>query len=335
MRQVATTFTNLRFDVLLGLIMSCGLAGCWEEIEYTGPDPATAQTAPTPPDATSQAAEQSTEPAAPHTVASDDSNADASGFADELANSISSETTPPSEPVVASDPAEPPADTNFLPFETTENTQPREDTSSTSTVPETVSLPTGEETETSEQADTIPGIAEAAPVPTRLDAWLLGSHLSLAALANDRGLAPENVQKWLESAKLHAAALGVAVADLPAAAAGGSSQSTSREVLNYLFVQGQQIGRKLARRHGADHAALVEVALKSNLLRVLYSPGAGTTEAISGAIAQAAPRGNLPATLWQPLVDLLAAKADAAEVRKAVQSFHAEVERHLAPAAEQ
>jgi hypothetical protein len=43
----------------------------------------------------------------------------------------------------------------------------------------------------------------------------------------------------------------------------------------------------------------------------------------------------LPATLWQPLVDLLAAKADAAEVRKAVQSFHAEVERHLAPAAEQ
>jgi hypothetical protein len=32
---------------------------------------------------------------------------------------------------------------------------------------------------------------------------------------------------------------------------------------------------------------------------------------------------------------LLAAKADPAEVRKAVQSFHAEVERHLTPAAEQ
>jgi hypothetical protein len=79
----------------------------------------------------------------------------------------------------------------------------------------------------------------------------------------------------------------------------------------------------------------VEVAIKSNLLRVLYSPGSAPTEAISGALAQAAPRAGLPAELWQPLVDLLAAKADAAEVRKAVQSFHAEVERQLAPAAEQ
>jgi hypothetical protein len=197
-----------------------------------------------------------------------------------------------------------------------------------------VSLPTGDETETSEQPDTISGIAEAASAPTRLDAWLLGSHLSLAALANDRGLAPENVQKWLESAKAHAAALGVVLADLPEKSVTGN-QTTSRQVLSYLFVQGQQIGRELAKQHGADHAALVEVALKSNLLRVLYSPGSGTTEAISGAIAQAAPRADLPATLWQPLLDLLAAKADPAEVRKAVQSFHAEVERHLTPAAEQ
>jgi hypothetical protein len=212
--------------------------------------------------------------------------------------------------------------------------QPAEETSSPPAVPENVSLPTGDETETSEQPDIIPEIAAAAPKPTRLDAWLLGSHLSLAALANDRGLAPENVQKWLESAKVHAAALGVPVADLPEKS-GIDSQTTSRKVLSYLFVQGQQIGRELARQHGADHAALVEVALKSNLLRVMYSPGSGTTEAISGAIAQAAPRADLPPTLWQPLLDLLAAKADPAEVRKAVQSFHAEVERNLAPAAEQ
>ena len=102
-----------------------------------------------------------------------------------------------------------------------------------------------------------------------------------------------------------------------------------------MFLQGQQIGRELAKQHGADHAALVEVALKSNLLRVLYSPGSAATEAISAAIAQAAPRAELPATMWQPLLDLLAAKADPGEVRKAVQSFHTEVERHLTPAAEQ
>jgi hypothetical protein len=333
MEQVTATFRNFRLDVLLVLIMSCGLAGCWEEIEYTGPDPATTQTAPTP-DTTSQTADRSPEPLAPQTVSTDSSTADASGFADELANSIASETTP-AETFVASDPSQPQSDPNLLPFEATENSEPAEDTSSQTAVPENSSLANAGETETSETTDAVAGIDETAPSSTRLDARLLGSHLSLAALANDRGLAPETVQKWLESANAHAAALGVAVANLPEAGGAGSSPTTSRQVLSYLFVQGQQIGRELAKQHGADHAALVEVALKSNLLRVLYSPGSGTTEAISGAISQAAPRADLPATLWQPLLDLLAAKADPAEVRKAVQSFHADVERHLSPAAEQ
>jgi hypothetical protein len=162
----------------------------------------------------------------------------------------------------------------------------------------------------------------------------VGSHLSLAALANDRGVAAENVQKWLESAKQHAAVLGITVGDLPETGLAGSTQSTSRQVLNYLFVQGQHIGSELAKQHGAEHAALVEVAVKSNLLRVLYTPGSAATDAISDAIARAAPQAALPTDLWRPLLDLLATQPDAAEVRKAVQSFHAEVERNLAPAAE-
>jgi hypothetical protein len=102
-----------------------------------------------------------------------------------------------------------------------------------------------------------------------------------------------------------------------------------------LLVEGQQVGRELTEKHGADHAALVEVAVKSNLLRVLYSPGSAAAEAISTAISQAAPRAELAPHLWQPLVDMVAAKADAAEVRKAVQKFHTDVEQHLSPAVEQ
>jgi hypothetical protein len=147
-------------------------------------------------------------------------------------------------------------------------------------------------------------------------------------------VAPENVQNWLASAKSHAAALGLAVGELPPTGAAGNSQSASRQALTYLFVQGQQIGRELATRYAADHAALVEVAVKSNLLLVLYAPGSPATDAIAGSIAQAAPRAGLPPSLWQPLLDLLTAKADPAEVRKAVQRFHADVEGHLSPAAE-
>jgi hypothetical protein len=114
----------------------------------------------------------------------------------------------------------------------------------------------------------------------------------------------------------------------------GENQATSRQVLEYFLRQGRQIGSDLAKLHGPDHAALFEVALKSNLLHVLYVPGSPSADAISTAIAQAAPRAELPADLWQPLLEMVAAKADPAEVRKAVWSFHAEVERYLAENAE-
>jgi hypothetical protein len=318
-----------RRTALFGAIASCCVTGCWEEIEYTGPDPAATQNAVTPPVEASQPAESHSEPLAPQTVATDSTNSDASGFADELANSMVSEPTTPAETTVAADPPPQPSETNLLPFETADNA------SSPPPGSEAIVPPTEGEPDIRDQANTVSETVNSAPSKTRLDAWLLGSHLSLAALANDRGLAPENVQKWLDSAKLRAAALGAVVGDLPESGGAGSAQNTSREVLSFLFLQGQQIGRELAKQHGADHAALVEVALKSNLLRVLYSPDSAATAAISAAIAQAAPRAELPAPLWQPLLDLLAAKADPGEVRKAVQNFHTEVERYLTPAAEQ
>ena len=196
--------------------MSCCVTGCWEEIEYTGPDPAAAQNAATPPVEGSQPAESPSEPLAPQTVATDSTNSDASGFADELANSMGSEPTTPAETTVAADPPATQPETNLLPFETAD------DPSSPPPDSEAIAPPTEGEPDISEQATTVPDTANSAPSKTRLDAWLLGSHLSLAALANDRGLAPENVQKWLDSAKLHAAALGAVVGDLPETGAAGS-----------------------------------------------------------------------------------------------------------------
>jgi hypothetical protein len=319
---------------LFGGVALCALAGCWQEIEYTGPDPPVAQRTDSPPNDTTVAAPVTTEPQDAPSTSNTNADTAASDFADDLANSMATEravppdSSAPATTTEATKTALPQSDPYALPFETVE------DSGSQAARTESASLPSDSETATVEPVQTPPEAAESAAVTTRLDAWLLGSHLSLAALANDRGVAAENVQKWLESAKQHAVTLGVQIGDLPEAAAAGNSQSTSRQVLNFLFVQGQQIGRQLAKQHGADHAALVEVAVKSNLLRVLYTPGSAATTAVSDAIARAAPQAALPAELWQPLLDLLTAKADATEVRKAVQSFHAEVERHLAPAAE-
>ena len=122
MRRVAAIFMIFRRHRRCSA-RSCHvvLTGCWEEIEYTGPDPAAAQNAATPPDAASQPAESPSEPLAPQTVATDSTNSDASGFADELANSMASEPTTPAETTVAADPPAPPPETNLLPFETADD----------------------------------------------------------------------------------------------------------------------------------------------------------------------------------------------------------------------
>jgi hypothetical protein len=125
------------------------------------------------------------------------------------------------------------------------------------------------------------------------------------------------------------------VPDLPASPAAGSPPPVPSPALSYLFTQGQDIGRELARDHGADQAALFEVAVKSNLLLVLYRPGSPTSDAIASAIEQAGPRAKLPNTMWQPLLDTLAARASLADVRKGVYKLHEEADKFLDAPAQQ
>jgi hypothetical protein len=142
------------------------------------------------------------------------------------------------------------------------------------------------------------------------------------------------VQQGLAYCRSLSDRLETTVADLPEHGLAGGHPA-SRQVLDYLFQQGQQIGRDLAERQGAEAAALFEVALKSNLLLVLYTPRSTAASAIADAISQAAPRAKLPASVWQPLVNTVIAKADGPQVRKAVKTFHTAVEQYLAERAGQ
>ena len=97
----------------------------------------------------------------------------------------------------------------------------------------------------------------------------------------------------------------------------------------YLFQQSALLSRHLANIYGTDHAALYEIAVKSNLLLVMYQPGSSTTGAIVAAIRDAAPRAKLPDAAVKPLLELVSNGADPVEVRKHVQRLHAQVERYL------
>jgi hypothetical protein len=164
---------------------------------------------------------------------------------------------------------------------------------------------------------------------TRRMAWLLGAKLSLAALGNDRGAPAEETAKWISQSQALAKMLGTSVADLPAVEANASAGNPHEGGLNYLFSQGQQIGRDLSRGQGDDHAALFELAVKSNILLALYKPNAPIAESLAGAIRQASVRAGLPEELTRPLLTALADGESPADVRDAVFKMHADVDHYL------
>jgi hypothetical protein len=175
------------------------------------------------------------------------------------------------------------------------------------------------------------------PAKTRRAVWLLGSKWSLGILARDRGAAANTVNAWLSQASELAERLGVSMGEPPDvsnSAASTESQKAESPAVRFLFVEGQRLGRELAARHGPDHAALFELAVKSNLLLVLYMPGSQTAESISGAISQARERAGIPIEIVQPLLKTTVERYGSAAVRQAVYQMHEEVDRHLAEAAE-
>jgi hypothetical protein len=160
-------------------------------------------------------------------------------------------------------------------------------------------------------------------------AWLLGAKLSLAALGNDRGAPAEETAKWLSQSQALAKMLGTSVADLPTVGSATGAANPHDGGLNYLFSEGQQIGRDLSRGQGDDHAALFELAVKSNILLALYKPNAAIAESLAGAIRQASARAGLPEELTRPLLTALADGESPADVRDAVFKMHADVDHYL------
>jgi hypothetical protein len=298
--------------ILVGTIAAIA-GGCWEEIHYTGPDPSLARRRPQ---------EKQEEVEAEPTTSTTDNDQPTTEPTTEQPPPIWPET-PPESTEVASAPIDAAEHELF-------EEPPPEDVAAEE--PETEQTAIAEE-ESEPVDETQPSAAPDPALATRLAAWQLGSKLTLAALANDRRLVPRDVAEWFSEARSAAETLGTSVADLPAPPT-TAGDTGSRAVHDYLFQQGQRIWRELTDRHGNDHAALFEAAVKSNVLLVLYQPGSPSVEPLANSIRDAAPKAELPAELFDPLLDTLTRESPVAEVRVAVRELHTAVERYLRQQAE-
>lgn len=160
------------------------------------------------------------------------------------------------------------------------------------------------------------------PTNTRHLAWLFGAKFSLSLLASEKNSTTDQQVVWqTETAKL-AGALGLA-----APTATGSGPPAER--VPQLLAESQKVGAELATKHGVEAAALVELAVKSNLLLGLEENRRTFAPVIAKSLRSAAGRTSVPADVWEsPLTEIAAAK-DNAGIEQAVYELHKRMEASL------
>ena len=163
---------------------------------------------------------------------------------------------------------------------------------------------------------------------TQQVAWDLGHTLSLAAVGHGEEIAPVTVNNLFVKAKANAATLNMTLPDLPAKTSDKTKNKAS--VLGYMLnTAGKPIGETLTAKYDKEHATLFELALKSNVLLMMYGPGESTTQAIANVIRTRSERLSLPPKITANLLGLIEAGADYSKVKSAVFQMHSDVANYL------
>ncbi len=167
-----------------------------------------------------------------------------------------------------------------------------------------------------------------ATTSTRERVWELGGRLSLAAIAAANGAPAAAVNKVYQSAQELGAGLGVEVPPLPERVL--DKPKANADARAYLLRDaGATIAGKLGAAYGADHSALFEVAVKSNLLLLLYLPGDQDSTTIADVIKRRSADARLPEEIWRDLVTKIEGRATFDVVKNAVTKMHGDVRRLL------
>jgi hypothetical protein len=165
----------------------------------------------------------------------------------------------------------------------------------------------------------------------RSELWRAASKWSFAAGICAKNLPPERYESYLQDAEAAAGELSLTLPPLPTRDPGEPASRIEAAVIATLDgPPAQELVRAAAERFGDNAGGLVELAVRSNLLLLAYSPRRADVAAQAAQFANAAESSGLPRDLWRPIADLLDARGDYIDVRSAVFKLHESVEQHLA-----
>jgi len=170
------------------------------------------------------------------------------------------------------------------------------------------------------------------PTPNRTlrATWQMSSNWSMAAALHAKGRSSASFGQRLKSATDGAKLLGVTLPDLPTH--DESADQISENLTFLLETAGPRLASELSKQHGADHAALAELATKTHVLLLSYTPSSTRLEPVINSIRQAAQQSGLPESVWRELVDLLTARAEFKQVKAAIFQLHQRAAAHLSVA---
>jgi len=160
-------------------------------------------------------------------------------------------------------------------------------------------------------------------------AWVLGSKLGLAGALHAQGGDAGPVSRQFAAATAAANTFAIRLPSLPARK--GNRVEDSASVLNYLLNQtGNPIGNILAKSYGPEHAAVFEVALKSNILLMMYGPGESTTNTIANVIRNRSANPTFLGTMTAALLKLIERQASYEEVKAELFDVHESAPKFIA-----
>lgn len=170
------------------------------------------------------------------------------------------------------------------------------------------------------------GVDVLQPSRTALATWRMCSRWSYAAALRAKHVDERAVNAVLEQAKYAAELLSIELPPLPE---GGEDSSTT--IINYLVETGRnQIADQLAAGYSPQYAAIAELAVKTHVLLLVYTPKSRHLDPIVAAIRQAAEDSGLPTDLWAELVQELEDRDSFEQVKQTVLRLHEDVSAYLA-----
>jgi hypothetical protein len=176
-----------------------------------------------------------------------------------------------------------------------------------------------------------PSLSKPAPASTRWMAWELGGKLSKTALAYSRGLKQDVATRMMLRCDQLARGLGTELT--PLYVRKGDRIKDGATALHYIMnTVGKKVGPHLRKRYDQEHADLFELALKSNMLLMLYVPSkkpGKLTRSLVKVIKSRSKRAGLSERYFARVLRKVRAGAPSNAVQDELIQAHKDVASHL------